>query len=278
MLDCTRDWKASRSLTGGEAGGQLRNADIVLVKNDSGEDVPRFGVLGIDGVIFTADDNLLEFQARVAFTGITPAEADHAGKFVICLDPIADGKIGRAWVSGVCHVQVDFTDAGHKFCDVKGTDRTKLASSTTGSARILYRDGTGTGTKWCVVRMGDGEAGQSTVRLGQFTGNWCNEPGVSGADNVKLVKLYVQPPNSAGANDWVPELDSNGEEVIAVTLNLFSYIPTRSGNDSHMWCAVLPISDAAGEYWTGSYDNVEGVDVPIMRPYSKLWLLLAAEC
>lgn len=120
--------------------------------------------------------------------------------------------------------------------------------------------------------------GGSPIRIGQFTGNWYSEPGATGVNNVKLVKLYVQPPNSTGANDWVPELDSNGDEVIAVTLNLFSYIPTRSGNDSSMWCAVIPISSRPGEYWTGSYDYVDGVDVPIMRPYSNLWLLLSAEC
>ncbi len=120
--------------------------------------------------------------------------------------------------------------------------------------------------------------GGSTIRLGQFTGAWYNEPGQTGSDNLKLVKLYVQPSNASTPNDWVPELDGDGEEVVAVTMNLFSYIPTRSGNDSYMWCAVLPISSVDGEYWTGAYDNVDGQDVPVMRPYNTLWLLLAAEC
>jgi len=129
-----------------------------------------------------------------------------------------------------------------------------------------------------VQRPGGVSVSGPTIRLGQFSGPWYNEPGESGADNVKLVKLYVQPSPAAGANDWVSELDSDGEEVIAVTLNLFSYIPTRSGNDSYMWCAVIPISDQSGEYWSGGYDYIDGQDVPRMKPYSKLWLLLAAEC
>ena len=123
-----------------------------------------------------------------------------------------------------------------------------------------------------------GGGGGSPIRLGQFTGPWVNEPGETGADNVKLVKLYVQPDDAGSANDWVPELDGDGEEVIAVTLNLFSYIPTRSGNDSYMWCAVIPISSVEGEYWSGGYDSTGGSDVPIMKPYTQLWLLLAAEC
>lgn len=131
------------------------------------------------------------------------------------------------------------------------------------------------------VRFEDriGSTPAASIRLGQFSGYWPNEPGQSGSDNIRLVKLYVQNSNASGPNDWVPELDGDGEEVIAVTLNLFSYIPTRSGNDSYMWCAVLPISNVDGEYFTGSYQPDEnGADVPVLKPYTKLWLLLAAEC
>lgn len=121
-------------------------------------------------------------------------------------------------------------------------------------------------------------AGGTPIRLGQFTGPWPNEPGATGVDNLKPVKLYVQPSDSDGANDWVPELDGDGDEVLAITLNLFSYIPTRSGNDSYMWCSIIPISENGGQYWTGAYNSVDGEDVPVFRPYSSLWLLLAAEC
>jgi hypothetical protein len=276
MLQVARDHRASNALAAGGIAGAVRDADIVLVKNEAGADVPRFGVLGIDGVIFTAAESLSEFQARIAFRGVEPALPDHRGMFVVCLEPIADGKIGRAWVSGVCAVRVQINSATHQYCDAIDGETEKLASSDSGSARILYREGT-EGDEWCVVRLGDG-ASAPAMRIGQFTGAWYNEPGATGADNVKLVKLYVQPANASTPNDWVPELDADGEEVLAVTLNLFSYIPTRSGNDAFLWCAVVPLSDVSGEYWAGGYENIDGQDVPIMRPYSKLWLLLSAEC
>jgi hypothetical protein len=38
--------------------------DRVLVRNDSGDTVSRFGILGIDGVIYTPDDDLVKFQDR----------------------------------------------------------------------------------------------------------------------------------------------------------------------------------------------------------------------
>jgi hypothetical protein len=149
---------------------QFRQADIVLVKNSSGSTVSRFGVLGISGVIFTPSAALASFQNQVAFTGVTPTTADHKGKFLICLEPIANGKVGRAWIAGVCQVQVDVADAAHKFAEVKNSDRTQLASSGSGSARILYAP-SGTGTKWCVVRIND-PSGGDPVRLGKTGSPW----------------------------------------------------------------------------------------------------------
>jgi hypothetical protein len=149
---------------------EFRQADIVLVKNASGSDVSRFGILGISGVVITPAASLIAFQNKNAFTGVTPTVASHLGKFVICLDALKNGQIGRAWVSGVSAVQIDITDTSHKFCDVKDSDRTKLASGASGSARILYTPG-GTGTKWCGVRLGDGSGGDP-VRLGKTTATW----------------------------------------------------------------------------------------------------------
>ena len=148
---------------------QFRQADIVLVKNASGSNVSRFHVLGISGVIFTPTASLRAFQDQVTFTGVTPTDADHKGKFVICLDAIKSGQVGRAWIAGVAQVQVDITDAAHTFCDVKESDRAKLKSGSTGSARILWKE-SGTGTKWCAVRMGD--ASGDPVRLGKTTATW----------------------------------------------------------------------------------------------------------
>lgn len=148
----------------------FRQADIVLVKNASGSDVSRFGVLGISGVVFTPTDSLPSFQNQVSVAGVTPTTTSHVGKFVIALDPIPNGKIGRAWISGVCQVQVDISNTTHKFCDVRNSDRTKLASSVYGSARILYSEGSGTGTKWCVVRLGDNAS--EPVRLGKTSSAW----------------------------------------------------------------------------------------------------------
>jgi hypothetical protein len=116
---------------------------------------------------------LSEFQNQVAFRGITPTTAAHAGKFVVCLDPIADGHIGRAWVSGVCHVQVNIQDSADTHCDVKNNDRTMLQSGRSGPARILFRESAGAGTKWCVVRLGD--AYVDVLRICKTTTKWTKD-------------------------------------------------------------------------------------------------------
>jgi hypothetical protein len=149
-------------------GRQFRQADIVLVKNASGSDVSRFHVLGISGVIFTPTDSLPSFQNQVAFTGVTPTTASHAGKFLVCLDALKNGQIGRAWIAGVAQVQVNVASSSDAFCDVKNSDRTQLQSAPSGTARILWKE-SGTGTKWAVVRINDPS---DPVRLGKTSSTW----------------------------------------------------------------------------------------------------------
>lgn len=169
-LDAAEAHRNGQNGPGGAGNRQFRQADIVLVKNSSGSDVARFGVLGISGVVFTPTDSLPAFQDQVAFTGVTPTTASHKGKFLVCLDPISNGKVGRAWIAGVCQVDIDVTDASHLFADVKDSDRTKLASSGSGSARILYTPG-GTGTKSCVVRFGNHTECHRITDNGYVAGN-----------------------------------------------------------------------------------------------------------
>ena len=167
-----------------QGGGDLRTRSdlgIVAIKNNTGADVGRFGVLGIDSPIFTPDDNLDSFSNRVALVGVTPTVATHTGRFAILLEPIASGKIGQAAVAGVCPVQINMASATDGFADVKDSDSTVLASGTFGAATILWK-ATGTGVQWAIVRFGGGglpsNAGKSkymVLRLSDDVGS-ANDP------------------------------------------------------------------------------------------------------
>ena len=125
---------------------------LVPVRNDSGSDVERFGVLGIDAVIVTADDNLKAFQNQVTLTGTLPDPDVHSRRFVVTHDPIAAGKMGTAYVVGVCPGKVDVVAEDHVFADVAADQLQYLASRADGGADILWKQ-SGTGVKWAIIRL-----------------------------------------------------------------------------------------------------------------------------
>ena len=145
--------------------GHLRSGGVILVRNDSGADRARFEVLGIDSPVFPPDVMLASFQNDVVLSGLTPALADHAGRFVVLLEPLASGAIGLAAAAGVVPVKVNVAGADDAFADVADADASQLASGTTGAATILWKEsGTGAG-KWAVVRLGGGTAAPASNPL-----------------------------------------------------------------------------------------------------------------
>lgn len=141
---------------------------VLKVKNNSGSNAPRFGILGLETPIITPTANLDEFKQRLQMLGTTPTTAAHTGKFCILYEPLAPGAIGWAFVSGAAICQIDVTVDTHTNADVKDGDRTKLASAATGLASILWKE-SGTGTKWALVRLGAG--GGSDEKVATSSGN-----------------------------------------------------------------------------------------------------------
>jgi hypothetical protein len=135
-----------------QSAGTRSAKDHVLVKNISGTDVPRFGVLGIGGIVFDPQTSLPAFTSRTAFNGVMPAEAHQAGRFLICAEPIRSGGIGRAWADGIVTCRVDIVNETHPYATIKPDDVMQLISADQGLCYILWKE-PGTGTKWAVVRF-----------------------------------------------------------------------------------------------------------------------------
>ena len=164
FIDAARDFRSRQQGRAQNAQPGFRQSGIVLVKNASGSDRGRFNVLGIDSPIFTPTDNEEEFKNRVALSCITPVEADHTGRFVILLEPIANNEIGLGCVHGVCPVKIDVTDEDQQYADISNGETGKLKSSSTGAAQILWVE-PGTGEKWAIVRLAAPEAGPALVKI-----------------------------------------------------------------------------------------------------------------
>lgn len=133
-----------------------------LVLNDSGSDVPEFGILKIKeplaspGSTKPDDEETPESKAfqteGVIVSGDAPESEE---KFVITLEPIADGKIGWAVCGGLvqCRLEVEGGVEEPTAADMIDDDNTKLKAGASGWASIVWKQ-EGTGTVWALVSIG----------------------------------------------------------------------------------------------------------------------------
>jgi hypothetical protein len=155
FVDAANAHRNGERTFGAESRRGFQQASIVLVRNDSGADLSRFAVLGVEEPVISPNYNENEFKNRVALAGVEPAADTHEGRFVIFAEPLADGALGLAFAAGVCPVQVDVDDDDeqNRLADVADGETGHLKAGLYGSAGILWREG-GTGTQWAVVRLG----------------------------------------------------------------------------------------------------------------------------
>lgn len=125
------------------------------VRNDSGSDVDRLGILKIGAPIITATANLAAFKNGLTFIGTTPSTTNPRTQFVVMQEPVKADRIGEGLLVGLTQVQLDVVNALHTRADVKNSTLTMLQSNSYGRAEILWKE-SGTGTKWATVRLGEG--------------------------------------------------------------------------------------------------------------------------
>lgn len=144
------DRRGENALSNTRVKGLVPDSGIVLVKNNSGAARSQFAILGINAPIIgpTPVASLPEFKKRVTFSCITPTTAAHSGKFVVLLEPLLNGAIGKAVVSGVVQVRLTGADVG--WATVTNNDATKLTASATGSAEVLWAEA-GSSERWAIV-------------------------------------------------------------------------------------------------------------------------------
>ncbi len=152
FVDAAEFVKSLRHGLANAGGRALTDQDVVLLKNASGGDLDRFGVLSITSVVYTPTDNPDGFKNRPVLSGVTPT-ADMAGDFAVALTPIPDGEIGPAVASGITVAQLNVISADHEYADTATGVGATLRTCDTGRAQIIWRE-SGTGSKWAVVRLG----------------------------------------------------------------------------------------------------------------------------
>ncbi len=170
IVDAVNDWHSRRQDGFGRtASAEFAQSGVILVRNDSGASRGRFSVLGIDDSILDPAHALPAFQSRVALSGILPDEEEHVGRWVVTLEPLAAGAIGRAVASGIVAARVNVLDVNAQFAEIEDGNATRLQAATSGTAQIVWRQ-SGAGTKWAVIRIGAGGGSSSSTYEGYLDG------------------------------------------------------------------------------------------------------------
>lgn len=136
-----------------EPSASVRVPAIVLVRNDSGADVGRFGVLAIGAPVIGPADNLAEFQTRPAFSGSAPSGAADEPVAVL-LEPAAEGGFAAAVAVGPTLVKIDVSGGEYDHARPAAGDTAKLETCehATGIA-VLWLQGGAESVRWAWVEL-----------------------------------------------------------------------------------------------------------------------------
>jgi hypothetical protein len=171
MIDAGNAHRNARLSNGTPEPTRPRQTDIIKLKNSSGASRSRGEILRINGKAITnlSDEHLW-------LIGSAPTDD---GYFGILKEPIANGSIGQAQVSGCCMATIDIADANHTRAKAVASQYV-LESSDDGPIEIVYKP-SGSGELECVVRFGSDS--------GSLFGFRVNSGFSSGQTQAKIYRL-----------------------------------------------------------------------------------------
>lgn len=169
-------WIGERgSGTGGIVEPFDEQTGVIIVKNNTALDLPRFSVLGLNGSVndpLYDAQTLADFKNQIVLKGELPS-SDTEGKFCILLTEANAGALAPAIVSGVTTCKVNVANDEHTHADITADEPGYLTSGDSGGAHILYKP-PGTGQLWCVVRLSNRNGSEvnmvQVVHPGETTG------------------------------------------------------------------------------------------------------------
>ncbi|HEY4258590.1 MAG TPA: hypothetical protein VGM98_00460 [Schlesneria sp.] len=131
----------------------FRQSVTALIRNETGQDLPRYGVVGLGAPIILPSDDETEFLSKIALHGLLIDNEDlYDLRWGLTLTPIAVGEFGTVVVQGLCFAKINMS--GATTAKPVTNDVTALTSADCGLARVLWSDPTGTGNRWALVCLG----------------------------------------------------------------------------------------------------------------------------
>ncbi len=157
-IDMLNWWRREGRRTGADPRRLFRQNHLIQVRNDSGEDFPWLGIVGLDDVLYSHTDDADGFRYKPAMKGELAITAPYLGRWGIAWEPIGNGEVGWVCVAGVTPTKMYVYEDVPGYAAVRvgatSTDRFWPVADSWGGARVLYRE-SGTGFKWGLIRIGD---------------------------------------------------------------------------------------------------------------------------
>lgn len=255
--------RAQGGISAGPASAFEPASNIIRARNDSGAAIARFGVLEISGVVIDPTSNesaAATFQDSPVVAGVEPT--DPAKPFVIAVEPIADGAIGRVAASGVVPVKLDVTAEADTTAASKAGSTGELKTGSGPAAIVWKASGTG-GGKWGLVRFGGGGGGDK-IRLCKTTAQW-----TSGSQQTLHVYDGTPPDETHTAGETLEAWNYSH----LVSADVFVIVAKASNDAWYLVEACNPTQDdeAGGDEGTGgcSVPSVGGQDLTGIAGYSE---------
>jgi hypothetical protein len=162
LIDAARTVQELRPVFAQIAKQQWRDADTIKVRNGTCNNLPRFGIVGLDWSTLDPSTNLPEWRNQIAIDCVAVDATTHRGRFAILDEDLPTCAMGRAVVSGAVPCRVNVTDESHQYASPITDQGGWLQSTEFGAAQILWKQ-TGTGLLWAVVRLSNETSGDATT-------------------------------------------------------------------------------------------------------------------
>jgi len=93
LIDAARTVQELRPVFAQIAKQQWRDADTIKVRNGTCNNLPRFGIVGLDWSTLDPSTNLPEWRNQIAIDCVAVDATTHRGRFAI----LGDGSRSRQW-------------------------------------------------------------------------------------------------------------------------------------------------------------------------------------
>ncbi len=156
------------------------DADLVLIKNNTGADLEEFHVVKLGSIVITPENSEADFKYETPLFYGEEIDGDD-NTFVITQEPIEKNKIGYAKITGVTAVKLTVNQETDNYASID-KDAKKLQSATDGSVKILWKQAE-TGEKWAIVLLASSDGGNNYK-------SYFKVSNVSDKDNLKIKIHY----------------------------------------------------------------------------------------